>query len=119
MVLRQFTHSPQKSPKQCARETGVSRSSEQRILKSAKWKVYIPRLLHAMNDDDPDHRVQYCEWFQHKVQEDGEFVGKIVWSDEAQFTLNGTVNRHNYVYWAAGNPHIHADKAEVDCQLGV
>jgi hypothetical protein len=34
--------------------------------------------LHAMNEDDPDRRVQYCEWFQHKVQEDGEFVGKIV-----------------------------------------
>jgi hypothetical protein len=98
MVLGQFTRSPQKSPNQCAHETGVSRSSVQCILKSAKWKVYIPRLLHAMNEDDPDRKVQYCEWFRHKVQEDGEFVGKIVWSDEAQFKLNGTVNRHNCVY---------------------
>jgi hypothetical protein len=64
-----------------------------------------------MNEDDPDRRVQYCEWFQHNVQEDGEFVKKIVWSDEAQFRLNGTVNRHNCVYWAPGNPHIHVDKA--------
>jgi hypothetical protein len=64
-----------------------------------------------MNKDDPDQRVQYCEWFQHRVQEDGEFVGKIVWSDKAQFKLNGTVNLHNCVYWAPGNTHIHADKA--------
>jgi hypothetical protein len=64
-----------------------------------------------MNEDDPDRRVQYCEWFQHTVQGDGEFVGKFFWSDEVQFKLNGTVNRHNCVYWAPGNPHIHADKA--------
>ena len=54
VVLQQFTHSPQKSVKQCPRETRVSRSSVQQILKSAKWKVYIPRLLHAMNEDDTD-----------------------------------------------------------------
>jgi hypothetical protein len=35
MVLEQFTRSPQKSVRQCARETGVSRSSIQRILKRA------------------------------------------------------------------------------------
>ena len=60
-VLKQFTRSPQKSVKQCSRETGVSRSSVQRILKSVKWKVYIPRLLHAMNEDDTDRRLEYCE----------------------------------------------------------
>jgi hypothetical protein len=37
-VLEHFTRSPQKSIKQCARETGISRSSVQRILKRAKWK---------------------------------------------------------------------------------
>jgi hypothetical protein len=63
-----------------------------------------------MNEDNPDRRMQYCEWFQH-MHEDEEFVGKMVWSDEAQFKLNGTVNRHNCVYWAAENPHIHVDKA--------
>jgi hypothetical protein len=32
------------------------------------------------------------------------FAGKFVWSDEAQFKLNGTVNRHNCVYWSSENP---------------
>ena len=36
---------------------------------------------------------------------------KIVWSDEAQFKLNGTVNRHNCVYWAPENLHVHVGKA--------
>ena len=43
-------------------------------------------------------------------REDEEFVGKMVWSDEAQFKLNGTVNRHNCVYWAPENPHVHVEK---------
>ena len=96
-VLQQFTCSPQMSVKQCSRETGVSRSSVQRILKSAKWKVYIPRLLHAMNEDDTDRRLEYCEWFESMMRDDEAFAGKVVWSDEAQFKLNGTVNRHNCV----------------------
>jgi hypothetical protein len=38
---------------------------------------------------------------------DGE---KIVWSDEATFKLNGTVNCHNCVHWAPENLHIHVNK---------
>ena len=111
MVLERFRTSPRKSATQCARKTGVSSTSVRRILKAFKWKVYIARLLHAINDDDPDRRIQFCEWFQQMVNEAEEFVTKIVWSDEAQFNLNGTVNRHNCVYWAPENLHVHVDKA--------
>nr|CAI5837922.1 unnamed protein product [Callosobruchus analis] len=38
-------------------------------------------------------------------------MGSIIWSDEAQFKLNGTVNRHNCVYWCEENPHITIEKA--------
>ena len=84
MVLERFTASPRKSATQCARETGVTSTSVRRILKAFKWKVYIPRLVHAINDDDPDRRMQFCEWYQQMVNENEEFVTKIVWSDEAQ-----------------------------------
>ena len=86
----QFTRSPLKSVKQCSRESNI-----QRILKSENWKVYIPRLLHSMNEDDTD-RLQYCKWFESMMRDEA-FAGKVVWSDEAQFKLNGTVNRHNCV----------------------
>lgn len=111
VVLERFVTSPQKSATQCAREVGISCTSVRRILKGAKWKVYIPRLLHALSDDDPDRRMQFCEWYQRMATEDEQFVTKVVWSDEAQFKLNGTVNRHNCVYWAPENPHVHVDKA--------
>ena len=56
-------------------------------MKAFKWKVYIPRLLHAINDNDPDHQMQFCEWFQQMVNKDEEFVTKIVWSGEANSSL--------------------------------
>jgi hypothetical protein len=91
MVFQQFTWPPQKATEQCAHESGISRSSVKHVLKRAKWKVDIARLLHVVNEDKPDWRVQFCEWFQHMVHEDEEFLSKIVWSDEATFKLNGTV----------------------------
>jgi len=57
MVLERFTTSPRKSATECARETGFSSTSVRRILKAFKWKVYIHRLLYAINDDDPDRQM--------------------------------------------------------------
>jgi hypothetical protein len=44
------------------------------------------------------------------VREDEESVNKTLWSGEATFKLNGTIKRHNCVYWAPESPHIHVDK---------
>ncbi|GFS72586.1 uncharacterized protein NPIL_493121 [Nephila pilipes] len=56
-----FQRSPRKSLRQASREVGISKSSVHRIMKRCQWRSYIPRLVHALNDDDPDRRVQYCE----------------------------------------------------------
>ncbi len=32
-------------------------------------------------------------------------VSCILWTDEAQFSRNGVVNRHNSHYWSQDNPH--------------
>jgi hypothetical protein len=101
VVLQQFIQSPKQSVRWCARETGISRTSLHRILKTAKWKCYVLRLLHAMVEDYPHHRAESCQWFQRKVDEDAQFVDLTVWSDEATFELSGTVNRqsHVLVFW--------------------
>ena len=53
-----------------------------KLVEKAKSRV-VESYKKKKNEDDPDRRVQYCEWFQNMVRED-EFVGKMVWSDEAQ-----------------------------------
>ena len=50
----------------------------------------------ASYEDDTDRRHEYCGWFESMMRDDA-FTGKVVWSDEAQFKLNGTVNPNNCV----------------------
>jgi hypothetical protein len=85
------------------RVSGVSAISVLHILKKGNFKVYTPRLVQQLRDD-PDRRLQFCEWFRDMVGSDPGFAGTVVRSDEAQFKLSGTVNRHNCVYWTEDNP---------------
>ena len=105
-VQETLLRSPQKSLRQTARETNISKDSVYRIMKHLHWKCYIPTLIHALNEDDPDRRVQFCEWYLAKCAEDPGFPHKIVWSDEASFKLNGSINRHNCTYWGPVNPQV-------------
>jgi hypothetical protein len=59
-----------------------------------------------MNEDDPDHRFQFCEWFLHMYDGNISFSHLIVRSDEAAFKFYGIANRRNGVYWSHENPHI-------------
>jgi hypothetical protein len=50
------------------------------------------------------------QWLEGMVHEDEKVARKVIWSDEAQFKMNGTVNHHNCVYWVPVNPHVHMGK---------
>jgi hypothetical protein len=60
VVLQLFTRSAKWSVRRCAREPGISRARVHRVLKTAKWKCYVPSLLHAMVEDDPGRRTEFC-----------------------------------------------------------
>lgn len=83
----------------------VSHTTVWKTLTSMGYKPYIPRLLHALNDDDPDRRMEACESFQQIFNDDPTTLDRILWSDEASFKLNGHINRHNCVYWNEDNLH--------------
>ncbi|KAJ4437975.1 hypothetical protein ANN_13914 [Periplaneta americana] len=122
-VIERFQQSPRKPVRQATRETGISKSSVHRVLKRAQCKSFIPRFVPALNEDDYDRRIEFCEWYQAKYAEDNQFPYKIVWSDEATFKLNGSINRHNCTYWASNNPlvtvehHVNLPGVTVWCGL--
>ncbi|KAJ4432746.1 hypothetical protein ANN_21384 [Periplaneta americana] len=58
-------------------------------------------VVQGMDEDDGE---------EGKRGNPGRF-SRLVWSDEDTFKLNGTINRHNCVYWANENPHIFQEKA--------
>jgi len=105
LVVNAFGDDPKKSVRQAALDLNLSRSTIQRILHEHGIKPYRPTLLHKLNEDDFDRRVEFSEWFLNEIEADPDFPDKIVWSDEATFKLNGRLNRHNSIYWSEENPH--------------
>ena len=46
---------------QTARKIGILKLSIHDILKRCYCKTYFPIFVHAVNNDDPDRRVQFCK----------------------------------------------------------
>ncbi|GFU79014.1 uncharacterized protein TNCV_308541 [Trichonephila clavipes] len=60
-------------------------------------------------------------WFLARLEVDPEWPWNILWTDEAHFHLDGSVNTHNCRIWETDNPHstlrvpLHSPKVTVWC----
>jgi hypothetical protein len=54
-------------------------------MKDLNLKPYIPRLLQALNEDDPDRRLEFGEWLLDSIQDDSTLLDRILCTDEAIF----------------------------------
>ena len=82
------------------------------------------QLIHELNEDDADRRLQFCEQLMLRCDEDQNFLNNILFFDEATFCLNGTVHRHNCRYWSRENPHWTQDshsqrRGKVNVWMGI
>ena len=102
-VLREIDNNTPTSTRRIARQLTdrsdlhASHTTVFKNLIELKKRAYTPRLVHELNDDDPDRRFQACEIFQHIFEDDPTSVDRIMWSDETVFKLNGQINKYNCV----------------------
>ena len=74
-------------------------------------------LVQELNRQDFGRRTTFAETMLQMFEEDPEFV--ILTVDEADFHLNGSVNKQNFRYWSAVNPQqvhehpLHCDRVTV------
>lgn len=104
-ILAFVNVNPHVSTRSISNESGISKSSILRILKTAKYHAYHMSLLQDLHGNDHANRVTFCNWARQKYQEDPLFFNSVMFSDESTFTNTGHVNRHNMHYWAETNPH--------------
>lgn len=104
-VLLSYQDNPHSSSRQVGLNQNIGYKSVQNILHKEKYHPYKICLVHELNEDDFDRRLQFCENMQNICNDDGNFARNILFTDEASFCLNGTVNRHNCRYWSTENPH--------------
>ena len=76
-----------------------------KLFKKEKYHPYKVQLIHELNEDDPDRRLQFCEELMLRCDKTSHFLNNILFSDKTTFTLNGTVDRHNCRYWSRENPY--------------
>lgn len=105
-VVRYFTENQENvSQRKAAEEIGTSPATVNRILKKEGIRPWKYQMVHDIHGDDPDRRLQFCEWIVNQRSPDF-YSRRIIFSDESNFYLNGCVNRHNLFYYSATNQHL-------------
>ena len=85
-----------------ARETDINKGSVLKILHKEGLNPYHIQLCQAITEDDKIKRLDFAYW----VLQNQELLKNVLWSDEAYFSLDGMVNRHNCVIWNYENPRV-------------
>lgn len=67
---------------------------------------FRPTTVIELSEDDFERRVQFCNDILVRFDAQPDLIGKVIWSDESEFKLNGTINRHNSCYWSHRNPQV-------------
>ncbi|CAH1991124.1 unnamed protein product [Acanthoscelides obtectus] len=124
VVKESVRDDPKQSTTRRSQELGISRTSLLRILhKDLTVHAYKIQLTQELRRADHISRRTFSDWLLEHRQIDANFSSKIMFSDEAHFTLNGTVNKQNCRIWANENPReyreqpMHPQKVTVWCAL--
>ena len=97
--------SPKTLQRRCSQELGLPRSSFHRILKNdLQLYPYRIQIKQTLRQNGMAKRVEMCQWFESKIEENPEFLQNVWFSDEAHFSLSGHVNSKNSVFWGSQAP---------------
>lgn len=104
-VLDAVSRDPSTSTRKISRATGISKSQVHRVLKYNEIHPYHYTPVQSLYDGDCQRRQNFCTMMLEKDQNDSDFLKKILWTDESNFSREGIVNYHNIHHYAETNPH--------------
>lgn len=84
----------------------VSKDTVAKILKENKFRPYKPKCIHTLKPGDFARRFEFCSLIQGELEDDPFMARRIIFSDEATFTSNGTVSSQNCRWWSDVNPNF-------------
>lgn len=93
------------SSREIATEIDTSQSSVNRITLKHKFHPYHLQLHQELYGDDFQNRICFSELMLELMNNDCGFLNNILFSDEATFRSNASVNLHNLHYYSTTNPH--------------
>ena len=112
--------SPRRSARKQAQALRMSDRSVRRILRSdLSLHPYKLQVVHALSNRDREMRLQFCRQFVGMLTENPDLPNKLLVSGEAHFHLHDTVNKQNFWYWSAANPHELHQRPTYDTKVTV
>jgi hypothetical protein len=97
-IRARLEHTPRKSLKHPAQETGVSKSNARTATQLLNLRPYKAIVIHVLQPHNPASKVHFCNSFLQSVIE-GEIDPQLTFiSDEAWFHLQGYINTQNNYY---------------------
>ena len=115
-VLESNANDPSTSTPRGSQELGIAQTSLWRILhKDLHLHAYKIQLTQELKERDHLQCRNFVNWMLEQRATDPQFSHKIIFSDEAHFTLNGNVNKQNCRIWGeekilelfTNNPFMH------------
>jgi hypothetical protein len=91
---------------QIARRLNVSTSTCYKGLKKEKFRSYKIRNVQKLLERDYLPRMEFCELWIDKINENPNIQNYLFFTDEKMFTLDGKVHRQNCRIWARENPYV-------------
>lgn len=105
-ILERVDGDPGTSCRILEQETGISKSTVNRILRSNLLHAYHYTPVQDLHPGDTELRMQFCQELLALTYRHENFLINILWTDECMFTRDGIFNQHNYHYYADENPFV-------------
>lgn len=123
LVMEQFLADPNLSTRVCAVRLGLEKDENgivHKILKSHGFHPYRYRKVQALLLRDLENRENFCRNMINRLHADPTLAGRILFTDECTFTVNGMFNNKNFVHWGDANPfNIRATKHQYRWSINV
>jgi len=107
LVQASVQRSPTTSQTRRSEQLGIKRTTLRRILHHDlhlfPYKVQVTQKLLPV---DKPRRLEWAQRVIEMAETDENFWQTIIMSDEAHFTLTGTVNKQNFRFYGTENPQI-------------
>lgn len=85
-------------------DVGCSSSTVYRVLKNElRWKPYKYKQVQTLPSHCYEERLKFCKWICNMA--DDNYVPRILFTDEANFYLDGYINKQNMRFWGPGPPN--------------
>lgn len=118
-VGERLEHTPKKSLRRLAQETGISKTSAWKATKLLKLKPYKVIVVQELQPRDYEIRVNFSNWILRNVNDRVIDPHLIFFSDEAWFHLHGYVSSQNNRYWSTEKPDFVHEVPLHDQKIGV